>query len=118
MDCDIAGYKQARCEEVSNELKSMLVKDGWKKDMADEIVAEVAACERIQVDKSIDHLRINSLSDAPVSTLLRSTLICGPGEIQGQTRQHSHLMNLLDVKRIVCGRNKMSRPGTRRSPTR
>merc|ERR1712048_212943 len=35
MDCDTAGYKQARYEEVSNEMKSMLVKVGWKKDMVE-----------------------------------------------------------------------------------
>merc|ERR1712079_89577 len=26
MDCDTAGYKQARCDEIANEMKSMLVK--------------------------------------------------------------------------------------------
>ena len=35
MDCDTAGYKLARHEEVSNEMKSMLVKVGWKKDMVE-----------------------------------------------------------------------------------
>merc|ERR1719465_369307 len=29
------------------------------------------------------------------------------GEIQGQTRQHSRLINLLGVKQIACGCNKM-----------
>ena len=32
MVCDTAGYKQARYGEVANEMKSMLVKVGWKKD--------------------------------------------------------------------------------------
>jgi len=32
MDCDTAGYKQARYDEIANEMKSMLVKVGWKKD--------------------------------------------------------------------------------------
>ena len=35
MDCDTAGYKKARYEEVSNEMKSMLTKVGWKKDMVE-----------------------------------------------------------------------------------
>jgi elongation factor 1-alpha len=35
MDCDTAGYKLSRYEEVSNEMKSMLVKVGWKKDMVE-----------------------------------------------------------------------------------
>merc|ERR1712122_27577 len=32
MDCDTAGYKQERYDEISNEMKSMLIKVGWKKD--------------------------------------------------------------------------------------
>merc|ERR1712084_47199 len=35
MDCDTAGYKQARYDEIANEMKSMLVKVGWKKDAID-----------------------------------------------------------------------------------
>merc|ERR1712166_129547 len=35
MDCDTAGYKQSRYDEVSNEMRSMLVKVGWKKDMVE-----------------------------------------------------------------------------------
>jgi hypothetical protein len=31
MDCDTAAYKQARYDEIANEMKSMLVKVGWKK---------------------------------------------------------------------------------------
>merc|ERR1712167_283223 len=32
MDCDVAGYKSARYEEIANEMKNMLAKVGWKKD--------------------------------------------------------------------------------------
>merc|ERR1711966_412400 len=32
MDCDMAGYKQARYDEIANEMRSMLAKVGWKKD--------------------------------------------------------------------------------------
>merc|ERR1712039_258222 len=32
MDCDTAGYKQSRYDEIANEMKSMLMKVGWKKD--------------------------------------------------------------------------------------
>merc|ERR1712061_828396 len=35
MDCDTAGYKQARYDEIANEMKSMLVKVGWKKDFVE-----------------------------------------------------------------------------------
>jgi elongation factor 1-alpha len=38
MDCDTAGYKQARYEEIRNEMKSMLVKVGWKKDYVEQCV--------------------------------------------------------------------------------
>ena len=31
-DCDTAGYKKDRFDEISNEMSSMLVKVGWKKD--------------------------------------------------------------------------------------
>jgi len=32
MDCDLAGYKVERYEEISNEMNNMLQKIGWKKD--------------------------------------------------------------------------------------
>merc|ERR1719316_1370313 len=32
MDCDTAGYKKDRFDEIANEMKSMLIKVGWKKD--------------------------------------------------------------------------------------
>ena len=32
MDCDMAGYKQARYDEISQEMMNMLQKVGWKKD--------------------------------------------------------------------------------------
>ena len=32
MDCDTAGYKESRYEEIRNEMKNMLIKVGWKKD--------------------------------------------------------------------------------------
>merc|ERR1712176_1381329 len=32
MDCDVAGYKQSRYDEIANEMKSTLVRVGWKKD--------------------------------------------------------------------------------------
>jgi elongation factor 1-alpha len=38
MDCATAGYKQARYEEIRNEMKSMLVKVGWKKDYVEQCV--------------------------------------------------------------------------------
>merc|ERR1712224_982116 len=35
MDCDVAGYKQARYDEIANEMKSTLIKVGWKKDFVE-----------------------------------------------------------------------------------
>jgi elongation factor 1-alpha len=35
MDCDVAGYKQARYDEIGNEMKSTLIKVGWKKDFVE-----------------------------------------------------------------------------------
>ena len=38
MDCDMAGYKQERYEEIRNEMKNMLIKVGWKKDYVEKCV--------------------------------------------------------------------------------
>merc|ERR1712100_971191 len=38
MDCDTAGYKKERYEEIANEMKSMLIKVGWKKDFIEKNV--------------------------------------------------------------------------------
>ena len=35
MDCDMTGYQITRYEDVSNEMKSMLVKVGWKKEVVE-----------------------------------------------------------------------------------
>merc|ERR1719253_2558504 len=35
MDCDVAGYKQSRYDEIANEMKSTLIKVGWKKDFVE-----------------------------------------------------------------------------------
>merc|ERR1712054_26477 len=34
-DCDVAGYKQSRYDEIGNEMKSTLIKVGWKKDFVE-----------------------------------------------------------------------------------
>ena len=38
MDCDTAGYKESRYEEIANEMKNMLIKVGWKKDYVEKCV--------------------------------------------------------------------------------
>eukprot|EP00998_Keelungia_sp_KM082_P002567 NODE_1313_length_1382_cov_820.526693_g1301_i0.p2 GENE.NODE_1313_length_1382_cov_820.526693_g1301_i0~~NODE_1313_length_1382_cov_820.526693_g1301_i0.p2 ORF type:complete len:429 (-),score=154.56 NODE_1313_length_1382_cov_820.526693_g1301_i0:94-1326(-) len=38
MDCDTAGYKQSRYDEIQQEMKSMLVRMGWKKDFIEKSV--------------------------------------------------------------------------------
>jgi len=38
MDCDTAGYKQSRYDEIGNEMKNMLMKVGWKKDFIEKNV--------------------------------------------------------------------------------
>merc|ERR1719440_2235408 len=42
MDCDTAGYKKERYEEIMNEMKNMLSKVGWKKDMLESQVPYMA----------------------------------------------------------------------------
>jgi len=38
MDCDVAGYRQDRYEEIANEMQNMMVKIGWKKDFVEKSV--------------------------------------------------------------------------------
>lgn len=38
MDCDVAGYKEERYNEIKDEMKHMLTKVGWKKDFVDSSV--------------------------------------------------------------------------------
>mmetsp|Transcript_13537 Transcript_13537/g.26742 ORF Transcript_13537/g.26742 Transcript_13537/m.26742 type:complete len:415 (-) Transcript_13537:293-1537(-) len=38
MDCDTAGYKKERYEEIRNEMRNMLMRVGWKKDFVGESV--------------------------------------------------------------------------------
>jgi len=38
MDCDLAGYKQSRYDEIGQEMTNMLVKIGWKKDFVQKSV--------------------------------------------------------------------------------
>merc|ERR1711991_687804 len=63
MDCDTAGYKQERYDEISNEMKSMLIKVGWKKDfiekntpvlpisgwMGDNLLKKSSSCQRTRL---------------------------------------------------------------------
>jgi elongation factor 1-alpha len=41
MDCDTAGYKKERYEEIRNEMRNMLMRVGWKKDFVAESVPVV-----------------------------------------------------------------------------
>jgi elongation factor 1-alpha len=38
MDCDTAGYKQSRYDEIAAEMRNMLMKVGWKKDFIEKCV--------------------------------------------------------------------------------
>merc|ERR1712093_222512 len=38
MDCDMAGYKKDRYDEIANEMRNMLQKVGWKKDFIEKNV--------------------------------------------------------------------------------
>jgi len=47
MDCDVAGYKQSRYDEIGNEMKSTLIKVGWKKGMDVVIGKETIHCDTL-----------------------------------------------------------------------
>ena len=38
MDCELAGYQKNRYDEISNEMTSVLIKVGWKKDFVEKSV--------------------------------------------------------------------------------
>ncbi|KAJ9438497.1 Elongation factor 1-alpha [Diplonema papillatum] len=38
MDCDVAQYKEERYNEIKEEMKSMMIKTGWKKDFIEQCV--------------------------------------------------------------------------------
>ena len=42
MDCDMAGYKEERYEEIMHEMQNMLAKVGWKKDFLENNVPYMA----------------------------------------------------------------------------
>jgi len=42
MDCDTAGYKKERYDEIANEMRNMLAKVGWKKDFIESGVPYMA----------------------------------------------------------------------------
>merc|ERR1719361_525285 len=78
MDCDTAGYKQARYDEIANEMKSMLVKVGWKKGFNVEV-----GSEKIHVDTVYDVLdKMCRVPERPTSAPMRMP-ISGIYKIKG-----------------------------------
>ena len=51
MDSDIAGSKQDRCDEISNEMKSMLIKICWNKDVIGKNIQVVQPAEAVGATK-------------------------------------------------------------------
>jgi elongation factor 1-alpha len=81
MDCDMAGYKEERYNEIKDEVVSMLVKVGWKKDfvtksvpvipisgwMGDNLIAKspkMAWWKGADVDALGDKVHVETLADA------------------------------------------------------
>jgi len=81
MDCDVAKYSKDRYEEIGNEMKSMLVKVGWKKDfvaqsvpvlpisgwMGDNLIAKstnMSWWTGVDVLKGKDKMHVHTLLDA------------------------------------------------------
>ena len=51
MDSGIAGSKQERCNETSNEMKSMSIKICWKKDCNEKNIQDLQAAEEVGATK-------------------------------------------------------------------
>ena len=51
MDSDIAGSKQERCDEISNEMKSMVIKICRKKDFIEENIQDIQPGEAVGATK-------------------------------------------------------------------
>merc|ERR1712151_1316735 len=74
MDCDTAGYKKDRYDEIANEMKSMLVKVGWKKDFIE---------KNVQCDTLYDVLdKLCRVPERPISAPMRMP-ISGIYKIKG-----------------------------------
>merc|ERR1712137_278236 len=91
MDCDTAGYKQARYDEIMNEMKSMLVKVGWKKDFIEKTTNMPwwkgmdipVGGETIHVDTIYDVLdKVCRIPERPISAPMRMP-ISGIYKIKG-----------------------------------
>ena len=66
MDCATASYKQSRCDEIANEMKSMLVKAGWK-DMVAKMtpVLPISGWMGVNLPKKSDQSQRLHCGDAP-----------------------------------------------------
>ena len=51
MDSDTAGSKQDRCDDISNEMKSMVIKICWKKDFIEKNIQDLQPAEAVGATK-------------------------------------------------------------------
>ena len=51
IDSDIAGGKQDKCDEISNEMKSMLIRISWTKDFIEENIQDLQPAEAVGATK-------------------------------------------------------------------
>merc|ERR1712085_18330 len=63
MDCDTAGYKQSRFDEIANEMRNMLVKVGWKKDFVEGGVPYMSWWKGADVKIGSDTIHVDTLYD-------------------------------------------------------
>merc|ERR1712100_950833 len=81
MDCDVAKYSKDRYEEIGNEMKSMLVKVGWKKDF---------------VAQSVPVLPISGwMGDTLIAKSTNMSWWTGVDVLKGKEKMHVH--TLLDA---------------------
>jgi elongation factor 1-alpha len=92
MDCDVAGYKQARYDEIKDEATRMLVRVGWKKDF---------------VDKSVPVLPISGwMGDNLIKPSANMSWWTGCDVVAGDNTVHVHtLLDALEKYVIIPKRN-------------
>merc|ERR1712187_90969 len=98
MDCDTAGYKQARYDEIANEMKSMLVKVGWKKEFIEKKSDNMGWWKGMDVANPGDNVGLN-IKGLDKQNMPRSgdVMVYKKDTTLGQTKEFDAQIQVLDI---------------------